>query len=179
MASLLFLNSADFLVQDGPKGTVLCNNLQGLSMVLFYADNCVHCKNLIPIFKTLNNRISGCQFGMLNVMHNKKCIMDSRSTIGPIMEVPYMVLYVNGRPYMRYKGPHDQGEIIRFIVEISNKIRSQRAQSAKEPKRSGAAGSSTQSEKKGIPEYTIGTPICGEDDKVCYLDFNEAYVTVR
>ena len=176
MGSLLFLNSADFLVQDGPKGPVLCNNLQGLSMVLFYAETCVHCKNLIPIFKTLNNRVSGCQFGMLNVMHNKKCVMESRNTIGPIMEVPYMVLYVNGRPYMRYKGPHDQGEIIHFIVEVSAQIRSQR-QKAQLEENNKDLSKTKGGKKKTIPQYTLGIPVCGEDDKVCYLEFDGAYET--
>ena len=59
---------------------------------------------------------------MINVSHNKQCVLLSRQTIAPINEVPYIIMYVNGKPFLRYKGPHDPREISRFIVEVANNV---------------------------------------------------------
>ena len=83
----------------------------------------------------------------------------SRESIAPIKVVPYIILYINGKPYMRYQGPQDAGEIARFIVEVSQKIQSKQS-FTKEDK------NIKQSKKGRIPAYTIGTPLCGPDDKV-------------
>ena len=168
MSGLLFLTSDDFAIQNGSKGSILCTNIQGFSLILFYSTQCSHCQSLIPIFKRLPGSIGGCQFGMINVSHNKKCVLMSRETIAPIKEVPYIVLYVNGKPYMRYRGPHDPKEIGRFIIEVAQKVQGKQG-FAKDDKRI------KKDPRGGIPAYTIGHPLCGPDDKVCYLDFQDAY----
>lgn len=168
MSGLHFLNNQDFSIQRGSKGPILCTNIQGFSLILFYSTQCSHCQSFIPIFKTLPGSIGGCQFGMINVSHNKQCIIMSRETIAPIKEVPYIVLYVHGKPYMRYKGPQDAAEIGRFIVEVSKNVQNNQSFS-KDDKRI------IKEDTKGIPAYTIGIPLCGPDDKVCYLEFDTAY----
>lgn len=167
MSGLLFLTSDDFQLQRGSKGNILCTNIQGFSLVLFYSTQCSHCQTLIPIFKRLPGSVGGCQFGMINVSHNRQCVMASRETIAPIKEVPYIVLYVNGKPYMRYQGPHDAREIGRFIVEVSRKVQANQSLARDERVK--------QDPKGGIPAYTIGKPLHGPDDKVCYLEFDDAY----
>ena len=112
MSGLLFLTSDDFNVQRGVKGPILCNNIRGFSLILFYSTQCEYCQNLIPIFKQLPGSVGGCQFGMINVSHNKQCVLQSRETIAPITEVPYVIMYVNGKPYIRYKGPHDLERLV-------------------------------------------------------------------
>jgi hypothetical protein len=169
MSGLLFLRSEDFTTQRGQKGPILCTNIQGFSLILFYSTQCEHCQSLIPIFKKLPGSVGGCQFGMINVSHNKQCVLLSRQTIAPIKVVPYILLYINGKPYMRYNGPHDPREIGRFIVEVSQKF---------QKKESFAKDDRVKKDTHGdIPAYTIGHPLCGPDDKVCYLEFNDAYGT--
>ena len=167
MTGLLFLTTDDFQIQRGSKGNIMCTNIQGFSLILFYSTQCEHCQSLIPIFKRLPGSVGGCQFGMINVSHNKQCVIMSRQTIAPINVVPYIVLYINGKPYMRYNGPHDQREIGRFIVEVSQKVQKKDNFIKEENVKEDPQG--------GIPAYTIGKPLCGPDDKVCYLDFNDAY----
>lgn len=167
MSGLLFLTADDFQLTNGIKGNIMSTNIPGFSLILFYSTQCNHCQSLIPIFKSLPGTIGGCQFGMINVSHNKKCIMMSRSSIAPIEVVPYIILFINGKPYMRYQGPHSSQEISRFIIEISEKIHPKQNfvkddKTIKQPKNG-----------KGIPAYTIGKPICGND--VCYLEFDDAY----
>ena len=168
MSGLLFLTSDDFHIQKGPKGPILCNSIQGFSLILFYSTQCEYCQTLIPIFKQLPGAVGGCQFGMINVSHNKKCVMMSRNTIAPIKEVPYIILYVNGKPYMRYKGPQDAKEIGRFIVEVAKKVQSNQSNQSFDK-------NVKQNSKSGIPDYTIGHPLKGADDRVCYLEFDDAY----
>lgn len=168
MSGLLFLTSSDFTLQKGTKGNILCNSIPGFSLILFYSTQCEYCKTFIPIFKKLPNSVGGCQFGMINVSHNKNCILLSRNSIAPITVVPYVILYVNGKPYMRYQGPQDIKEISRFIIDISKSL-SGKTKNLKLEKKI------KQDVKGKIPAYTIGQPLYGPDDKVCYLEFNSAY----
>lgn len=166
MSGLLFLSSDDFSVNKGSKGNILCNSIPGFSLILFYSTQCVHCQTLIPIFKRLPGTIGGCQFGMINVSSNKQCIKMSKETIAPVNYVPYIILYIQGKPFMRYNGPHDSGEIRRFVIEVANKVQNKQKFTAE----------NVTKPDKGIPEYCTGHPICGDmDSKVCYLEFDEAY----
>lgn len=166
MNGLLFLANADFRVQKGIKGDVMCHSIPGISLILFYSNQCGYCKNLIPIFRNLPGSIGGCQFGMVNVGLNKEAVVMSKKTIAPITYVPYIVLYVNGVPFMSYKGPHDLVEIKRFVFEVGQSVQS-KTQFVNPNVKKGIRDS--------IPEYTIGRPLYGEDDKVCYLEFGTAY----
>ena len=160
MSSLLFLQTDDFSLRKGEQGQVLCHDIRGFSLVLFYSTQCVYCQQIIPIFKRLPDIVNGCQFGMINVSMNKQLIRLSKSSITPIEYVPLIILYINGSPYMRYDGPPEENEIRRFILEVSNLVQK--------------SGFSNVTKEKGIPAYTIGNPLCGEGN-VCYLEFDEAY----
>ena len=145
----------------------MCHSIPGFSLILFYSTQCEHCQNLIPIFKSLPGTVGGCQFGMINVSTNKQSILMSRETIAPIKVVPYILLFINGRPYMRYQGPYDRNEIIKFIIEVSQKVQTKQQFSSEKVK---------EDPNDGIPAYTIGIPLRGgKTEKVCYLDFSDAY----
>jgi thiol-disulfide isomerase/thioredoxin len=165
MSGLLFLSSEDFSVTKGSKGNILCHSIPGFSLILFYSTQCEHCQQLIPIFKKVPGTIGGCQFGMINVSSNKACVRMSKDTIAPIGYVPYIVLYIQGKPFMRYNGPHESNEIRRFVIEVANKVQSKQKFSTENVK----------DDKKGIPEFTTGIPLCGKDN-ICYLNFDDAYM---
>lgn len=179
MAGLLFLQYSDFNLTEGLKGTIMTTKIPGISIALFYSNQCQHCKKLLPIIKSLAGTVQGCQFGIVNVSSAKKCILMSRETANPINVVPYIILYVNGRPYMRYQGPHDKENITKFIVDVTNMLKQnemkQRAQNqtqhidTEEPK-------NIKSKSRKIPDYCLGTPICGDNvDGICYFEFEGAY----
>jgi thiol-disulfide isomerase/thioredoxin len=165
MSGLLFLNSQDFTNQKGVKGNILCHGIPGFALILFYSTQCEHCQTLIPIFKRLPGSVGGVQFGMINVSANKACVRMSKNTIAPISYVPYIVLYINGKPFMRYNGPHDDSEIRRFVLEVANKVQNKQKFSDEKVKETG----------RGIPEYASGKPLYGQDERVCYLVMDEAY----
>jgi thiol-disulfide isomerase/thioredoxin len=162
--SILFLTGEDFNVQKGMNGGLLCHGIPDFSLILFYSTYCQHCQTIIPVFKRLPSAINGCQFGMINVSSNKSVVEMSQSTITPIKYVPYIVFYVNGKPFMIYKGPYTEGDIRNFVVEVANNIQ-QKQQFSKEK---------VHNTGEGIPAYCIGKPLVG-NDAVCYLTFNGAY----
>ena len=160
MSSLLFLTTDDFALSKSNDGNnVLHHEIRGFSLILFYSTNCVYCQKINPIFKRLPEIVNGCQFGMVNVSMNKTLIGMAAKSITPIKYVPLIILYINGRPYMKYDGPPEENEIRRFILEVSNSVRD--------------SGFTQVTKEKGIPAYTIGNPLCGEGD-VCYLTFDES-----
>ena len=162
MPGLLFLNAQDFLTVSEKAGNLLCINQDGLSLVLFYSTKCDHCHNLIPIFKQLPNIVSGCNFAMINVTNNKQVVQMSKNTVAPLTYVPYIVLYVNGKPFMRYDGPHDINELQRFVIEVSKKVASQQfVKEEQQPQQK------EEKKKEEIPAYCVGKPYCGRR-KVCY-----------
>lgn len=69
MNSFLFLEARDFSIRPGENGQVLFLTYQprGLTLVLFYSNDCPHCEALIKQFKQLPSIINGCQFAMVNV----------------------------------------------------------------------------------------------------------------
>ena len=90
----------------------------------------------------------------------------SKDTIAPISYVPLVILSINGKPFMQYKGPYDINEIKRFVLEVAQKVNNKQKFSNETTKED--------TNKKGIPEFTIGHPLYGEDN-VTYLHFEDAY----
>jgi|SRR3989344_1930342 len=162
MSGLLALSSDDFSMQQGVKGNVMCTQIPGLSLIFFYSVNCAYCKPLMQEFKKLPGTIGGCQFGIINIGQNIVCAKMSQNTIAPITYVPYIMFYVNGRPYMIYKGPAQVEEMRKFILDIAKQIQSTQQFMGKK-----------QEPQQEIPIYG-GKPLYG-NEKVCYLDFSHAY----
>ena len=176
MSGLLFLTSDDFTVQDGTKGKILCNPIPSFSLVLFYSTQCKHCKTLIPIFKRLPGTISGCQFGLLNVGTNMKVVQKSKGTVTEIQYVPLIILYINGKPFMRYAGKYDKDEITQFVVSMSKRVQTKQAFSNTNNNQNKSDPNIQEDPRGGIPEYSIGKPLKGDGRlDVCYLEFKNAY----
>lgn len=166
MSGLLFLTQEDFTIVPSAKGTLLCQGIRGYSLILFYSTACAHCQSLIPKFKRLPGTVGGCQFGMVNVSNNKQLVAMSKGTLTEIRYVPLIILYVDGRAFMRYDGPHTESDIQNFIYEVSQMRQTKQKFSEEKVK----------PHKKGkeIPGFTIGFP--KTDDSVSYLEWDEAYL---
>jgi thioredoxin-like negative regulator of GroEL len=92
----------------------------------------------------------------------------AQQTIAPITHVPFIILYVNGRPFMRYNGKKTYEDISTFVNEVLSRIQSKRNFSS--------SPSQLNVEDNDIPEYASGIPfnmVC--EGETCYLTFNEAY----
>jgi thiol-disulfide isomerase/thioredoxin len=171
MAGLLFLQNDDFNIQEGSKGPLLCNNIRGISLVLFYSTKCEHCQNLIPIFKRLPGQLGGVQFGMINVSVETHVVRMSRGTITEIKYVPLILLFVSGKPFIRfdYQGKPTETIIKNFVISVVSNIQN---------KDVFHKGKKNTINDDDIPLYTIGHPLKGFDE-VSYLEFDEAYKKPR
>lgn len=165
MSGLLFLSSNDFFVDQGQKGKILCCKLKGFSLILFYSTQCQHCQTFIHKFKKLPGAVNGCNFAMINVSKNKDVVYMSKETIAPLQYVPYILLYVDGKPFVRYDGPHDENELAKFVYEIAQKVQENKKVTTHEK---------VKEVKNSIPEYCIAKPYSDEDLRY-YLKFDEAY----
>lgn len=167
MNSIIFLSEQDFTIQQGKKGNVLCNNLPGISLVLFFSNKCPHCSDVFPVFKVLPQRVPECQFALLNISTNVNVARMSQRTIAPISHVPFIILYVNGRPAMKYNGEKSLQAISGFVNEVLSRIQN---------KKNFLSNIKVEHGDADIPEYSVGIPfnmVC--EGEQCYLTFNEAY----
>jgi thiol-disulfide isomerase/thioredoxin len=165
MAGIYYLSSDDFHVEQGQSGQIMCHKIANIAMILFYSKGCDSCKDFIPKFKTLPTKVNGCVFGMVNVsVDGQKIIKLSQSTITPITYVPFVVLYVNGKPYLEYRGAKDVQQIAQFVFEVSQLINN---------KQQFSKGQVCQGGTQGIQGYCpIGKPL---NDDVCYIQYGDAY----
>ncbi len=164
MSGLLFPGEEDFFVARGSSGTILCTKINGFALILFYSTNCVYCKKLLPIFRKLPGMVGGCNFAMLNVAQARGVLRQAKNTVAPIEYVPFIIFYVNNKPYMRYNGPAEMGEIKNFVLEVANNVQNKQT----------FAPDKIKHPEREIPEYTIGKPLCGDGQR-CYLEYEEAY----
>ena len=102
----------------------------------------------------------------MNVSRNNKLVELSKDTIAPLEYVPYIILYTNGKPFMRYEGSSDIESIKNFILDVQKNLKHKEKFTTNKQK---------SILKKNIPAYTIGKPISGNGNKRCYLDFDLAY----
>lgn len=165
---LFYLNETDFEIRKGPKGDSLCVGIDGYSLVLFYSNKCDHCQRLIPIFKKLPGTVGGCTFAMVNVS-KKQIVQKSKTTITPIKYVPYVVLHINGEPFMRYDGPHELDPMKKFVIEIAQKVTQKNPRENKQTP-------IQQEVNPVVPAFTIGVPKnSGPVDSSAYGYFDNAY----
>jgi len=128
MSQILFPTSKEFFLDKVAKGTVLCSTLKGITLILFHADpeRCEHCSDLIPEFRKLPYAMPGIKFAMINLNKYKEIVDMASKTISPISYVPYIILFVEGRPFTRYDGDRSYQDILDFLNTILNSLKNKR-----------------------------------------------------
>ena len=128
---IYYLNEDDFCLKNTPNSNSndkllsiaedpqLSQIRQGLTLVLFYSNQCEYCDKSLLVYKQLPQSLLGCNFSMINLNNNSKVIQMSKETINPITYVPEIILYYNSYPYLQYDGEHNVQDIKKFIIDIS------------------------------------------------------------
>jgi hypothetical protein len=111
------LTPNDFKIINTPRGDVIETILKGLSLILFYNPDCEYSKPFIPLLDTMNNTI-GCTFAKYDIVKYAEHTALTLKTKTPLTYTPYVVLYVNGKPYMSYSGPPDEIELKKLILYV-------------------------------------------------------------
>lgn len=117
---ITFLTQDNFTLQNG--GQKMACDIDGICVVLFMSDKSAPCKKFWPIYTKISNKEQRVTFTSVDVGNNRKIIQMSKSTKTPIINVPYIVLYVDGRPYSIYKGKNEQEPFINFINDVVQRI---------------------------------------------------------
>lgn len=122
--NIIYLSSRDFGVDQAPKGPVLVNSQKGIMFCLFHADpdKCSYCLETIPEVKRLALKMPAVKFGFVNLNRDRDVYLMSTKTIAPIDRVPFIILYVNGRPLMRYDGDKKAESMLTFLGEVISRL---------------------------------------------------------
>ena len=107
---------------------------------------------------------------MINVSANKEIVQKSMGTNTAIGYVPYVVLYINGKPFMRYEGPKTKEMMRKFVIDVSKSLDVQQITDDESKERSYRA----RRRNMELEKLTTGTPLYGEEDH--YFISELAYV---
>ena len=119
----VFLDESDFTFMNSKNGKLLSHKLPGLSFVLFYTNGCKFCKIMSENFKKLPSLYKGIKFCMFNLTNKHHFIQNvKKETITPIDYVPYMMVYVDGTPYVQYTGEYDVNKCLAFLNNVEKSI---------------------------------------------------------
>lgn len=120
-----FLDHTHFTLQRINEKLTLCTKLPGMSMVLFWTKDCEYCGEFKTIFKDLPSRVPNVRFGTCNVgiaarapdgsLVDKPVHRMSVGTSTPINHVPFVIFYINNKPYKIYEGERTMSSVLRFI----------------------------------------------------------------
>ena len=177
--SLLYFSAPDFGLKRHKNEIKLCTGVKGLSLIFFYSNKCEFCHIFTPIFKELPKRVGGCMFGTINISENRDLVETSKSSTTPLEYVPYIILYIDGVPFMRYDGTRSLEGIKTFVFQVAERLQkpadrySSDATNRMLPNESGmeAKMNNVQGGEK-FNEHTLGQP---KKQNVCYLSLNDAY----
>lgn len=114
------LTPNDFKIVKTPKGDLVQLLRDELLVVLFYKneENRVYSDEFIKVFEQIEQTEVECKFAVINVDEYPECVDLSSKTFTPIHYVPYVVVYVHGRPYMSYSGKIDAVELVKLITYV-------------------------------------------------------------
>jgi thiol-disulfide isomerase/thioredoxin len=162
----MFLTPGDFSIKDDELILGSPNNQLGYFLVFFFTHDCVFCHEVGDAFNRLSKVIRGVNFGRMDVSQNNLAIRDlSLQTKSPIMYVPLVVLFSNGKQIGRFA--HDEEnpnknflKLKQFIIDLTMK------------------NVNSSEMKSHIPAYTIGRPGNHAERRGCKL-FNEAYPGIK
>ena len=167
MNNIIRLRTEDFTIEQGSRGAILGTQIKGLSVAMFWSPGCRICAQLEPQFRQLPQLFKNVKFLLLNINENKNIIELSKQTIAPIEFVPYIVFYVNGRPFLQYDDELVFEKLISFIRYTIKLVETKKSFVDK--------GVKIESD---IPKYTIAKPYAEfkcNDEGFCYLTYGDAY----
>lgn len=163
------LNTEHFqLVLSKTNKKLLCHGIAQpnkiiISLVLFFTPDCEYCEELKEIFKILSQHIKSHYFCFCNLKLSSQVIQLSKESTTPLQHVPYVLCYVNGKPYAKYEGERSVKSLKDFIQTVNAKVEQFKT--------------SPQLQKDELDEQisTSATPL--NKARRCYLTMDEAYST--
>ena len=118
--SILHLTNNDFYVDNGKKGKVMCTTQKDILFAFFHLNDneCSNCTTMIPEFVNVAKRLPQIKYALVNLSKYPEIFKKTVDTIAPIKYVPYLIIFVNNRPFLRYDGGKSSSEMYEFIKEL-------------------------------------------------------------
>ena len=118
--SILHLTNNDFYVDNGKKGKVMCTTQKDILFAFFHLNDneCSNCTTMIPEFVNVAKRLPQIKYALVNLSKYPEIFKKTVDTIAPIKYVPYLIIFVNNRPFLRYDGGKSASEMYEFIKEL-------------------------------------------------------------
>jgi len=183
--TILHLNTSHFNIVDGSNGgKVLSCTIPGLVFVFFYVDyvdpskqkKCDNCELLKPEFEHLSKKLekSYFSFAAVNLNTHSEIAKKSMQTKIKINYVPYLILFVDGTPYLRYDGTSSMQQM-EYFLSIAYKEALQKGYKPKAP--SGTVSSGGKGTEDSTPAYKGGgipyNILCDKNSGLCYFTFDD------
>lgn len=99
----------------GNANKTLNINLPGVVLVFFKLRECQGCHLFEPVFMKLASEERSINYAICDLSASKEVIKMSQSTKTPLVKVPQIFLYVNGRPHARFRGDKNVPSLRSFI----------------------------------------------------------------
>ncbi len=165
------LGNDHFYLEDGKKGKLLCTSQKDLLFVFFYKGDgsCKSCKEMMPEFQQLAKYVPEIKYAVVNVDEQKDVIRKSLKSISPIKYVPYLIVFAQNKPFLRYDGGKTLNDMVAFLKDLLARI----------PKSALNSIGSTVSSKfeSEVPVFAGGgipyNVVCDKNSGICYLTFED------
>lgn len=108
------LTGGDFAL----SGRTLMCNVPGIVFVLFTSSVCQLSKQTMPIFEQLSQKDNRLMWATVDAMRYRNISQLSKNSTTLIKATPMLILYVNGRPHVHYKGSRNAQNIKDFLNRI-------------------------------------------------------------
>lgn len=165
MSTLYVLEDEHFSLLLSKSGSkILCTGILDISLVLFYTPDCEYCPEIKECFKALSQLSKGVKFCVCNVKQCPNVVKMSKESTTVLQYVPYVLCFINGKPYAKYDGERSIKGIKDFIQQVHNKVE----QFKKTPQLQ-------QDQINGGEEVTQNTFLPQNRARRCYLTMDEAY----
>lgn len=208
--SIFHLEPDNFKILDMKDDSMLVHSISGVSIVFFYHIDHGPSMEFLNIYKTLPRKVHGCTFAVANLtskeyeqmsgyiktqknknIQNKEnpyneIVAKSYETRMPIKSVPLIICYVDGTPYMVFKGKLTLDHLIEFIrlcfSELDRAKKANALMSYGDYKQRAGETDATAYQQCSLPSggnnvgQCFGLPYIPDDD-VMYLEFIHAYKT--
>ncbi len=104
-------------------------DIPGNVLVFFKMEGCPGCTAFEPIFYQLARDERRINYGVTNLTNARDVIAMSRSTSTPIKTVPFLILYMSGRPFAKYIGKKNILAMKSFISKALFQVQTPSSQS--------------------------------------------------
>lgn len=161
MVYILQDENFNLLISNSGK-KLLCTGIPDISLILFHTPDCEYCGELKETFKTMGQLVQGVSFAMCNLRQCPKTLQLSKESTTVFQFVPYVLCYINGKPYAKYEGDRSIKGLKDFIQLVFTNVESFKT--------------SPQLQKDELNDQVSNdtyTPI--NKAKRCYLTMDEAY----